>query len=266
MKRLWFIPLLVLSVAGAGIYAPPKSPSLRYEGDGWTYYSAYFASNANLLRSSDFTGNADGKVGTLSVWVKIAPDSSDAATYRLLSSGSAPQLSVGRSSTSRRMFISAKDTGGADCISYNPNNVQGAGSNWTHCLYSWDLSVPKILFYVNGVSNATTPTLVNTNIDYTATSHAVGSSVASTVRWYGWVSELWLAHEFVDITQTTNRDKFYNALLHKPVNLGTDGSLPTSTAPLVYLRFNPAAVTVNAGTGGDFTEVGDVQDGGAEKP
>ncbi len=39
----------------------------------------------------------------------------------------------------------------------------------------------------------------------------------------------------------------------RPISLGSDGSLPTGSAPVFYFKGNGDAFNVNSGTGGDMT-------------
>ena len=51
----------------------------------------------------------------------------------------------------------------------------------------------------------------------------------------GYASELWFAPgQFLDLTSSSNRHKFRDAVTGKPISLGTTGSLPTGTAPVIY--------------------------------
>lgn len=62
-----------------------------------------------------------------------------------------------------------------------------------------------------------------------------------------------------NITVKANRRKFISAN-GKPVFLGTDGSKPTGTPPIVFLsqqrNDTPNTFNINRGTGGDFTITG----------
>jgi hypothetical protein len=61
--------------------------------------------------------------------------------------------------------------------------------------------------------------------------------------------------EFLDISVEANRRKFINAA-GDPVDLGSDGSTPTSTAPIVYQNGDFTNFETNQGTGGNFTVTG----------
>jgi hypothetical protein len=65
---------------------------------------------------------------------------------------------------------------------------------------------------------------------------------------------------YVDITQESVRLKFRDAFGYG-VDLGGNGSTPLGAQPIVYLRFDPSAFGVNAGSGGNFT-ASNITDGG----
>jgi hypothetical protein len=76
----------------------------------------------------------------------------------------------------------------------------------------------------------------------------------------GCLAEFWLAPgTYLDLTTAANIALFRGAD-GKPVDLGADGSLPTGSAPLIYLSCRPgdaaSAFATNRGTGGDFTITG----------
>lgn len=76
------------------------------------------------------------------------------------------------------------------------------------------------------------------DIDWTRSQGAsIGSRNSGTSHFFdGAQQELWIAQEFIDAGVVGNREKFIKS--GKPVSLGADGSLPTGTQPVIYLR-NP---------------------------
>jgi len=97
-------------------------------------------------------------------------------------------------------------------------------------------------------------TLTNDTIDYvTATPNwAVGADTDATDKMSGAIAELYFApNQYLDLSVQANREKFI--LNGAPVSLGSDGSLPTGTAPAIYLPNRAALVGTNAGSGGNFT-------------
>ena len=66
--------------------------------------------------------------------------------------------------------------------------------------------------------------------------------------------------EYLDLSNPANVEKFRNPENGKPRFLGLDGSVPTGTAPIIYLKVSTAGVAssfaTNLGTGGDFSIFG----------
>jgi hypothetical protein len=80
----------------------------------------------------------------------------------------------------------------------------------------------------------------------------------------GDLADLWIAPGVSlldgsgDIATSTRR-KLIDAS-GKPVDLGSDGSIPTGTAPSVFLSGNASSFSTNKGTGGAFTTTGTLTD------
>ena len=97
--------------------------------------------------------------------------------------------------------------------------------------------------------------LLNDNIDFTDTDWGVGSTTLGASKLNACLSEFWVSNEYIDLSVEANRRKFIDSS-GKPVDLGSDGSTPTGTAPLIYLPNPSGTFENNAGTGGNFTVTG----------
>ena len=84
-----------------------------------------------------------------------------------------------------------------------------------------------------------------------------GASSASYMKYD--FAQFYLTNEYLNLSVESNRRKFITSSL-KPVDLGSDGSTPTGTSPIVYINGN--ATTWNAGandgSGENFTMTGSV--------
>ena len=88
----------------------------------------------------------------------------------------------------------------------------------------------------------------------------VGGLPDGTLKLDGSIAELWFAPGvYIDLSVEENRRKFITDAL-RPANLGSDGSTPTGSAPLIYLSGATSSWHTNKGTGGGFTENGDLTD------
>jgi len=146
---------------------------------------------------------------------------------------------------------------GNTTVNYVPGSLFSADT-WYHILISFDLSDSgKRHVYLDDSDLSTTVTwsiYTDGNLGWgTYSSWDIGSRQDYTnYTFAGCLSEVYLTNEYLDLSVEANRRKFIDAS-GKPVNLGSDGSTPTGTQPLLYFN-NPAATwNVNKGSGGAFS-------------
>lgn len=208
--------------------------------------------NDYLTRGADLTGIADGTAGLFSAWVRL--DDADAVLQTLLANLlSTARFNVTRTAANKFRFF-ARTSVPATILDQATTATYQASAKWIHLLASWDLTATTAYIYINDVADVTSTTKTNGTIDYvTATPNwSVGSETDGTNKFYGSLSEVYFTNTFLDISNSTNRRKFIDAS-GLPVSLGSDGSTPTGTAPIVYLKGDSSAFGVNSGTGGNFT-------------
>jgi len=215
--------------------------------------------NDYMLRGADLTGIADGKSGILSVWLRI--DGGNGTTRVLLSNLNSTFVAYLLSDN--KIWIAGQDDFHNTVMAFHTTNTYAAGATWLNILASWNLSTGVLQLYINDVADLTT--LVNTDvtIDYaeaTTPNWAVGAYTVGTSKLNGCPAELYFApNQYLDFSDVNNRRKFISAG-GKPVHLGIDGSLPTGTAPIMYLHLDDgeavANFATNRGTGGNFTITG----------
>jgi hypothetical protein len=212
--------------------------------------------NDDLSRASDFLGNADSKLGTLVCWFKGHVDVDD--QNRGLLSSDAGRVHL-RWLSDGKLRLRATNAAGTDVIVLESSAYTSA-AGWTSLLVSFDLSdSAKRHLYINDTSDLSVVTFVNDTIDYTRNSWLIGIDTAGN-RFMGCLSEFWFAPGiYIDFSIAANRRKFIDAA-GKPVFLGADGSLPTGTAPILYLNGDSTDFQTNRGTGGDFTVNGALTD------
>ena len=211
-------------------------------------------SNDYMTRGADLTGNADGKLGTISFWAKLFTDGVQQFVYR------------DPSNVHRIVFDGADKIeivfsgGGTDRITLSSSGGGiDTGSGWVHIMASWDVGNNAGHLYIDDVSDESTEIISNSDIDYTRTNHRIASDV-SAADLDAELAQVYLNFsEYVDLSSASNRRKFISAS-GKPVNLGSDGSLPTGTSPIIFFDLAPGdAVSTfasNKGTGGGFTLTG----------
>jgi len=132
-------------------------------------------------------------------------------------------------------------------------------TGWNHFLCSGNMATSTGHMYANGINifDTTSDYFVNSNIDFTGDFHF--GNVNSGAHFHGEIAEFWLDDSFIDFSSSTNREKFRSSG-GEAVDVGSDGSTPTGSAPLVYLHLDSGETgnnfASNAGTGGDLSVVG----------
>ena len=226
-------------------------------GDERTVGVAYDGTTSFLTRDAGLTGAADGKEGTFSAWIKITEGHDSGA---ILASVSALAGGSGRTrftlGSGTREFqvigVNSSNTTILDIIS----TIELPAGVWNHVLCSYDLTdTGNRHLYVNDADNLTVNTYTNDTIDYTLPDWGVGGLPDGSGLFEGSLAEVWFEPTYIDLSIEANRRKFISAN-GRPVDLGADGSTPTGSAPIVYLKNDET----NLGDGEGFTLNGTVTD------
>jgi hypothetical protein len=159
----------------------------------------------------------------------------------------------------------AADFDGTSDFMLRGGALTGIKDTWRHILFSWDLANSVEQCYVTDVvTGPTVTTSLDSDLSLNADQWAVGARAYSNRanKLNGAVAEIWFDTTHIDLSVESNRRKFIGSDL-KPVNLLSDGSGPTGSAPLVYLHLdNGEAVAnfrLNRGDGGDFSITGTLE-------
>lgn len=204
--------------------------------------------NDYLTRGAGLTGAADGKVGIVSFWYKMT--GGDGALQNIFEA--ADQAFGVRRETSNAMRILAN---GCLDITSSTTTHSSSMADWAHFLCSWDLANAFAKMYINGADVSGSPTIINAAIDLTQTGWTIGARSDGTFKIDADMAELYInLAATLDITVQANREKFN--LAGVPVDLGSDGSTPTGTAPIVYQSGALATWPTNKGSGGGWTVTG----------
>lgn len=212
--------------------------------------------NDYLTRGAGLTGAADSTQGILSFWLRL--DGGDASTMYLFADDSL-FVEVARN-TSNKIYVNLYGT--FILLSLTTTSTYTSGAGWTHVLMSWDTNFSagnKLShIYKNDVDDKVVSSDPNAaaNVDYTRSNWVIGATAAGGSKLNGCLAEFYFAPgQYLDFSNSANRRKFISAA-GKPVDLGVDGSLPTGTAPIIYLNNPAASFGTNKGTGGNFTITG----------
>lgn len=213
-----------------------------------------------------FNSVSNSKVGTCSFWVKF--NGGDGTKMKIIdtwSSGPDPIVFQFTRIVSNILLVEARDSSGTIILKFNTGSYQiTTSSGLTHVMASWDTATSTAHIYVNGTSRlGASTTFVDSAVRWSNSRAAIGrhySTVSDMERLDGCLGQFYLnTAEYVDLSNSTNRAKFYDATLignYPPgaVSLGSDGSTPTGTAPTVFLNNAYTDFGTNLGTGPDFTE------------
>ncbi len=123
--------------------------------------------------------------------------------------------------------------------------------------------------YINDVSSYTDIAYIDDIIDLdTEGLWRIGASTsgAASGKLDGDIADLRIDFgTYIDLSVEANRRKFISSS-GRPVDLGSDGSVPTGSAPDIFLSGDTATWHTNDGVGGGFTENGALTDGATVTP
>lgn len=243
---------------GVAVRPYQQDVTVTVPAPAFTARSAQF--DGSTRYSSTSVSVAAGQNGLISCWFR-----NEAASW-----ASGPRLLHARVGSSTRLEVNAGSAGqmqvqlhadGASNIKTfrTAGAVNFAINTWYHLLIGWT-GTNTFQIYVNGseiTSGAIgSMTMAGSNI----TQVSFGSALATSM-WTGDIGHLWCSvNQTLDLSVQANREKF--ALAGAPVNLGSDGSLPTGTAPEWYYD-GIAPAWSNQGTAGNIPLTGALTSGGA---
>lgn len=229
---------------GVSIYA---APTVKFDG-----------ANDYLTRGAGLTGASDADAGIFSVWVDFNGTDSN-WQYFVTNDG---EYFIIRRNTSNYVEVSMYNSvRGSTIFSCTSTVTVTASSGWVHILISWDLSASAAHLYLNDVDRYSAGTLTAGTLDYTWSECTIGARAGGSNPLDADVADLYLNFgEYLDFSTESNRRKFIDAS-GKPVDLGSDGSTPTGTAPIIFLSGETASWHTNKGGGGGMTETGALTDG-----
>ena len=262
------------NAAGEGTYVEEVFSTYLYEGntgiqgiensiklgDFGVGTSTQFYDSSYLQKSSDLTGNSDGKTFTLSAWIKMRQEGGSQDSPRPLSNSSGRFNVFGGQGSGGSFSFTLRGSNTSGTIILNATTSSKLGGNdWCHLLVSIDLSdTSKRYIYINGVldSSVTWTTYTNDNIDFTDTTWRVNTTGGSDAKY----AHIYLDYTYRDLSVEANRLNFIDS------NGGsTSPSTLSALSPILYLPMTDAyTIGKNLGTGGDFTANGSptiVQDG-----
>jgi len=222
-------------------------------GSGNTYGQAVnFDGSTYLRKASDFTGAADSKLILLSFWFR----KTTTATGVIYEGDSGFRIDL---DTNRRVNFSAPNSAGTNIlIASTTSTAQFNLNTWNHIAVSVDMSdTAKRHVYINGSAPTMTwTTYTNAAMNLTCSTHTVAANSSLGEKYTGALSEVYINFgAYLDLSVSANLQKFRTAG-GKPAVLGSNGSVPTSSQPILYLSGTATSFATNKGTGGGMTTTG----------
>lgn len=201
-----------------------------------------------LSRSSDLTGNADGKTFTFSAWVYQTGGNKNIRMINLLNSGT---TNFEVYANDGYLYITGWNTAHSTQVIEARLDLRVPIKTWSHVLISADMtSTSNRYVYVDDIDYSSTInwySYSNADINFTNNNPVIGSTYASAGYSKGRLAHLFLDYTYRDLSTTSNRRLFIDAD-GKPA----DGQADLS--PILYLPMkNADTAGSNSGTGGDFT-------------
>ena len=231
-------------------------------GEGFNVPLTVFDDTNDYLRRGDLTGITDGKEMTISFWFERGADSTQ---DNIIDFG-------GNASIDERFLIYfhpvrnnlccyGKNSAGSLIMDVESVPTHQVSDGLKHFTVSVDLATGQCKMVFNGVQVATSAEPgIDQALDFTGGTVSVnGRNISAANKFKGKLGQLWFDTNFIDLTVSGNRAKFYNV---NGKDLGTDGSTPTGSQPLIYLNNQADTFQNNLGSGGNFTENGQLVDGG----
>ena len=207
-------------------------------------------------RDAQLTGIANGFVGLISFWFRVDTDAASNNTSILNTVGGGFSCSI-RTSDKFRVHINTVAYGDLD---HDTSGTYTASSTWHHLISSWNTNASagnKVCqIYVD---DADVSVKVNDSNAASPVPYLDDPSDWQVGRgWYGGISELYFnTIQYYDLDTEDNRRKFIDAD-GKPVDLASDGSNPTGSAPMLYMRVQDGGAVgdfaTNQGGGGGMTK------------
>jgi hypothetical protein len=209
--------------------------------------------NDYLNRLVDLTNNADSKSIASSFWVRRNSLSANVKAFQVFDKQFVAEFLA--DDTFQIQGEKADDT-----VILKVASSAISDNQWHHIMFSFDMNnTANRHLYVDDISDlATITTYTNDVLDFTRPGYGVGAAPNGTFLLDGDLADLWVDHgTYIDMSVTNNRRKFISAN-GMPMYLGPDGSIPTGSPPDIFLTGDAITWHSNRGTGGSFTEGGEI--------
>ncbi len=213
-------------------------------------------SDPDYLKLNTATGPSSTTQWSGSFWVKLDTLGSYDIIFDSRTGTNTLDVNLDVLNDGRIQFLA---TNTADTTVLNLHSSALADTNWHHVMWSFDLSnTAKRHVYIDGATAINTVTTYNTaeTMDFSGAIWTIGAYAAGSLPIDADLADFWIDFgSYIDLSIEENRQRFVSAS-GMPKYLGQDGSIPTGSAPYIFLTGDTANWHTNKGTGGGFTENG----------
>ena len=244
-----FPPSLITPRMMAGVLGRPGPTTIPYVANAVNFNGT----DTWLTRGADYTSNANSDQVLISMWLRMQGGDGSTQTFSV-QQASASAYQIQRNSSNKWRFSGLTTAGGNRTdVTFDTSLVVASG--WKHILFAKNGTT--LQGYLSDVEDLGTPSQNSAgDIDLTQSDHSLGAQVGGGAKCDCDMAEIYIAFgQYLDISSEANRRKFIDDN-GKPVDLGSDGSTPTSTAPTLFLSGDTSTWHTNLGSGGGMTENG----------
>lgn len=250
-------------VYNAAYRTPQFCNGTAWQNFGRTYTAwgvTFDGTNDYLTRGADLTTSADSGLATGSFWIRRAGGNGTLQViYCAIDSAGSCRYQIDLN-TSNQIHVKGNSSGGGTLRLDVTSGTTITDTNWHHVMYSFDLtSADKRHLYIDGADASPTWGTYSTGnaIEFTRSEHSIGAFTNGNSKLNGDLADFYLdIGAYKDLARAPQRELFYSAS-GNAVNMGTDGSRPSGSAPEVFLSdVTLSTWPTNKGTGGGFTVTG----------
>jgi hypothetical protein len=244
---------------------------VRGPSEFWGESAEFNGSDQYLNRTTALSGVSDGKV--LTFVCAIALDSGANGTVFSINNTSGNtgfrlNLTQNFGGDTRIVLNIVESSGGSAIVEVAERVTQWSAGEWHILMLSVDMTDTSKRYLYDGHTNVnpTWSSYVNDTMELSSTRLGIASQYNGSAHdsfLDGKIGFLYFDTAYTDFSSEANRLKFYDAFGY-PVDLGSNGSTPTGTQPLIYMNKGFHSGT-NLGSGGNFTPQGTPTDGGYVK-
>lgn len=215
-----------------------------------------------LERDGTGTGVADSATGTISLW--LDPTGSDTLDFRIWGTNSRIRLTRGGGSDLLELILVGTTNATLVELDQNSSAVStlNASGGWSWIGLSWDNNTAgECWMYVANASTGwvATDCTIRSNdtggsetvIDWTDSDWSLAAATGGGQQMAANVSELYMSQTYYDLSDSANRDLFYNSTTHKPA-----GDLSAVGSPIWYFPNPYTTFENNIGSGGNMVKKG----------